>query len=253
MSSRIWSRHFQTRLLPLYLTMTALLVALPVAASAAARSLSAVPTQASQAPSDRDNDGIADSADACPDLQERGSANGCPDGDKDSDGDGIADLRDPCPYDAPKPIADSAHPGCPTPFLLTYTYARTDSVLNGRPKNKYPAQLLWRGFLTPRSITISASVSAATAKAARLSSRQLWSRTTVLRARYSGREEFAMGKATPAVQRKLGRLEDFRFTLSWDVTLSNGQHRKLSRTATFFGGSEKIYFYGRPSRGAEEG
>ncbi len=42
-------------------------------------------------PSDRDNDGVYDKDDACPDAA--GTANGCPD----ADGDGVADKDDPCP------------------------------------------------------------------------------------------------------------------------------------------------------------
>lgn len=56
---------------------------------------------------DRDEDGIVDSADACPDLKGLAELNGCPDG----DGDGIADKDDKCP-DA-KGIA--RYNGCPIP------------------------------------------------------------------------------------------------------------------------------------------
>ncbi len=54
-------------------------------------------------PPDRDNDGIADDDDACPDLAGTAS-NGCPDG----DGDSVPDNQDVCPRDpGPKPS------GCP--------------------------------------------------------------------------------------------------------------------------------------------
>jgi len=56
---------------------------------------------------DRDGDGVADEADACPDEPGPPAANGCPD----RDGDGIPDAEDACPDDAGLPEAD----GCPSP------------------------------------------------------------------------------------------------------------------------------------------
>jgi outer membrane protein OmpA-like peptidoglycan-associated protein len=56
---------------------------------------------------DRDEDGIVDSADACPDEKGLAGLNGCPD----KDGDGIADKDDKCP-DA-KGVAK--YNGCPIP------------------------------------------------------------------------------------------------------------------------------------------
>lgn len=56
---------------------------------------------------DRDDDGIVDSADACPDVKGLTHLNGCPDG----DGDGIADKDDKCPNI--KGIA--RYNGCPIP------------------------------------------------------------------------------------------------------------------------------------------
>ena len=72
---------------------------------------------------DRDNDGVPDSLDACPDVAGLASLHGCPD----RDGDGIADKDDKCP-DVPGiakyggcPIPDTDHDGindeedkCPT-------------------------------------------------------------------------------------------------------------------------------------------
>lgn len=58
-------------------------------------------------PKDRDNDGILDSLDACPDVAGIASLHGCPD----KDGDGIADQDDKCPD-----IAGLArYEGCPVP------------------------------------------------------------------------------------------------------------------------------------------
>lgn len=56
---------------------------------------------------DRDNDGIVDSLDACPDVAGLAQFNGCPD----TDGDGIADKDDKCPT-----VAGTAkYNGCPIP------------------------------------------------------------------------------------------------------------------------------------------
>ncbi len=54
---------------------------------------------------DRDSDGVADEADACPDEPGPPAANGCPD----RDGDGISDAKDACPDEAGLPEGD----GCP--------------------------------------------------------------------------------------------------------------------------------------------
>jgi hypothetical protein len=56
---------------------------------------------------DRDGDGVADEADACPDVPGPPTANGCPD----RDGDGIPDAEDACPDEAGLPEGD----GCPSP------------------------------------------------------------------------------------------------------------------------------------------
>lgn len=56
---------------------------------------------------DRDNDGIVDSLDRCPDVAGIAALNGCPD----RDGDGIADIDDKCPD-----VAGLAkYQGCPIP------------------------------------------------------------------------------------------------------------------------------------------
>ena len=56
---------------------------------------------------DRDNDGVVDSLDACPDVAGLASLKGCPD----TDGDGIADKDDKCP--TVKGLAK--YQGCPIP------------------------------------------------------------------------------------------------------------------------------------------
>lgn len=56
---------------------------------------------------DRDNDGVPDSVDACPDLAGLPALHGCPD----ADGDGIADKDDKCPNE--KGVAK--YNGCPIP------------------------------------------------------------------------------------------------------------------------------------------
>lgn len=55
--------------------------------------------------SDRDDDGVADNVDKCPDIPGVKNLSGCPDG----DGDGVADADDLCP-DVPGPSVTS---GCP--------------------------------------------------------------------------------------------------------------------------------------------
>jgi len=56
---------------------------------------------------DRDGDGVADEADACPDQAGSRAARGCPD----RDDDGIPDAEDACPDEAGPPGSD----GCPAP------------------------------------------------------------------------------------------------------------------------------------------
>ena len=56
---------------------------------------------------DRDNDGVPDSTDMCPDVKGLVSLKGCPD----RDGDGIADIDDACP-DVP---GLARYKGCPIP------------------------------------------------------------------------------------------------------------------------------------------
>jgi OmpA-OmpF porin, OOP family len=67
-------------------------------------------------PSDRDQDGIIDSKDACPDVagepNEDPNKNGCPPP-TDRDGDGIFDDDDACPDEAGKPNEDPKKNGCP--------------------------------------------------------------------------------------------------------------------------------------------
>ena len=56
---------------------------------------------------DRDNDGVMDSVDRCPDVYGLASLQGCPD----KDGDGIADIDDKCPDVA----GIAKYEGCPIP------------------------------------------------------------------------------------------------------------------------------------------
>jgi hypothetical protein len=56
---------------------------------------------------DRDDDGIPDDEDACPNVPGPASNDGCPFGDR--DGDGIPDNEDACP-DVPGPASND---GCP--------------------------------------------------------------------------------------------------------------------------------------------
>src|SRR5450432_851687 len=65
------------------------------------------PAMVAEPPKDRDNDGIIDSLDACPDVAGLAKFNGCPD----TDGDGIPDKDDKCPT-----IPGLArYGGCPVP------------------------------------------------------------------------------------------------------------------------------------------
>jgi outer membrane protein OmpA-like peptidoglycan-associated protein len=70
-----------------------------------------------QAPKDRDNDGIVDSQDACPDepglKSDDPKKNGCP-APKDTDGDGVADTEDACPDQAGEKNDDPKKNGCPS-------------------------------------------------------------------------------------------------------------------------------------------
>lgn len=66
-----------------------------------------VPVEVITFPADRDNDGIVDTADLCPDVPGQAIFNGCPD----SDGDGIQDKEDACP----KVPGLARYKGCPIP------------------------------------------------------------------------------------------------------------------------------------------
>jgi outer membrane protein OmpA-like peptidoglycan-associated protein len=67
-------------------------------------------------PSDRDQDGVLDAADACPDTpgvkHDDPKKNGCPI-DRDRDRDGIIDREDACPDDAGEANEDPTKHGCP--------------------------------------------------------------------------------------------------------------------------------------------
>ncbi|HEY0468056.1 MAG TPA: transporter [Polyangiaceae bacterium] len=73
-------------------------------------------------PDDRDQDGIADAVDACPNekgpAREDSAQSGCPDAiplHQDKDDDGIADADDACPTQRGEPSADQTKHGCPAP------------------------------------------------------------------------------------------------------------------------------------------
>jgi OmpA-OmpF porin, OOP family len=81
-------------------------------------SIALVPT-ITEAPKDRDGDGVNDQVDACPDLKGIPNVdpakNGCPPPPPpaDRDGDGIPDAQDACPEKPGVPNADPAKNGCP--------------------------------------------------------------------------------------------------------------------------------------------
>jgi OOP family OmpA-OmpF porin len=66
---------------------------------------------------DRDNDGVPDARDRCPDQPEVRNGidddDGCPDTDPDADGDGIADSRDKCPNEPETRNGYQDDDGCP--------------------------------------------------------------------------------------------------------------------------------------------
>ena len=68
-----------------------------------------------QPPGDRDNDGLSDDDDGCPDEPEDRDgfqdADGCPD--RDNDADGVDDLEDRCPDEAEDPDGYEDEDGCP--------------------------------------------------------------------------------------------------------------------------------------------
>lgn len=67
-------------------------------------------------PPDRDNDGIPDNLDKCPDRPEDkdgiDDGDGCPE--DDADNDGIADATDACPKEPGQPSSDPKRNGCPS-------------------------------------------------------------------------------------------------------------------------------------------
>jgi OOP family OmpA-OmpF porin len=66
---------------------------------------------------DPDNDGVDRFADRCPDAKEDGlppdAGDGCPS--NDVDGDGVADAKDRCPHEREDNLAPSPSDGCPSP------------------------------------------------------------------------------------------------------------------------------------------
>ena len=71
------------------------------------REMAPLPPPPVEAPKDRDNDGVIDENDKCPDVPGVASLQGCPD----KDGDGIADGEDKCPD-----VSGLAkYTGCPVP------------------------------------------------------------------------------------------------------------------------------------------
>ncbi len=79
-------------------------------------------------PPDRDGDGVLDSVDACPDLKgmktEDPKTNGCPD----TDGDGILDPQDACPQLPGPANADPKRNGCPLVIVTEKEIKITDQV-----------------------------------------------------------------------------------------------------------------------------
>jgi OmpA-OmpF porin, OOP family len=75
----------------------------------------AAPKPTSGGIGDRDDDGIRDDVDACPDvkgeLQSDPSKDGCPPSDR--DGDHVLDIDDACPNSPGEPSADATRNGCP--------------------------------------------------------------------------------------------------------------------------------------------
>lgn len=66
-----------------------------------------LPSPPVEAPKDRDNDGVIDDNDKCPDVAGVAALQGCPD----KDGDGITDAEDKCPDEA----GLAKYQGCPIP------------------------------------------------------------------------------------------------------------------------------------------
>ena len=76
-------------------------------------SITWVPSEEKQGPSDRDHDGIFDADDSCPDTfglaSDQASFNGCPDSDKD----GVFDKEDACEHEKGVRSEDPKQNGCP--------------------------------------------------------------------------------------------------------------------------------------------
>jgi outer membrane protein OmpA-like peptidoglycan-associated protein len=70
-----------------------------------------VPPPPPPPPADRDEDGVLDKDDACPDVAGLAKLEGCPD----ADADGITDREDACPAQAGPRSDDPAKNGCPPP------------------------------------------------------------------------------------------------------------------------------------------
>src|SRR5262249_53428084 len=81
---------------------------------------------------DRDNDGIRDDIDACPDtpgeLQSDPSKDGCPPADRDKDG--VLDVEDACPSSPGQRSADATKNGCPKDTDEDGIYDDADACTN---------------------------------------------------------------------------------------------------------------------------
>jgi len=81
---------------------------------------------------DKDNDGIRDDIDACPDvkgeLQSDPSKDGCPPSDRDKDG--VLDVEDACPSSPGQRSADATKNGCPKDTDEDGIYDDADACLN---------------------------------------------------------------------------------------------------------------------------
>jgi hypothetical protein len=80
------------------------------------RTVTDLPIPSRQPPADRDQDGVADSVDTCPDTRGLSQFKGCPD----TDSDGVPDSEDKCPEQK----GTIRHAGCPAPESKSVSYMK---------------------------------------------------------------------------------------------------------------------------------
>lgn len=203
---------------------------------------------------DSDGDGVVDSADGCPnqfgrDLETRQpTPDGCtpPDG----DGDLIADARDQCPLENAASQAakrDPARPGC-LESGFRVVFGDSYATFTGREKAQGTlARFIVQttGFLRAKSFEVTVTLSAASARKARIKKRQIAASSGTLPATGEStfRDVYKRPTVSAANKKKLRKLKSISFKYAYTVTLVNGQTRTKTDSFTLRKGKTTGVFH----------